>query len=113
MKSDTKPRLSGIKIDSGGGISVRVSARRMAELDAASAKAAADRAASQTAFDLMDAVMKARTDLEGSLAVNAAILGTDLDEVAALTMERHLTTDWKKLCATLDAARDHFIRGAR
>ena len=88
----------------------------MAKKPTTKAKAKRAEQAARRPFAVLDLVMQARSDMEGTLGIVDALLDAgELTEAAAETMRRHIATDWAGLVAATDAAWEALVvkRGAK
>jgi hypothetical protein len=103
---------SGVTTIKGRGVTIRVNDRELDKVDAEQAAENAKAAEHSRAFELMDAVEQAKTDLQGTAQVMTMLIdaGKECEEGAAATIERWLQADMAALDRAFDAAWDGIVR---
>ncbi len=103
-KQTTRGHRTMIK---GRGVTIAVDDREIERDRRRALKLKAANARYSAVFDLFDTIETAQHRVKGAMGVMAALLDTngEIDDAAALTMERHMQRDMAELDAAVSAAR--------
>jgi hypothetical protein len=108
-KRTTKHGITTIK---GRGVTINVNDRELDKIDAEQAAENAKAAEHSRAFELMDAVEQAKTDLEGTMQIMSLLIDADreYEDGVPATIERWLQADMGALDRAFDAAWEGIVR---